>query len=130
MIKNDSIDYKPTCKAILNSQEHIRKKKKSKYGTNLKLQNILFRDHKLYFKFQLSNTSTLDYDFNFLKLYIQTKQRGKKKSMQSVLKKPIDSFHLPKKIIGGATASFVVAFDKFSIVKDKRLFIDLIEANG
>lgn len=130
MIKNDSIDYKPTCKAILNSQEHIRKKKKSKYGIKLELQNIVFRDHQLYFKFQLSNTSTLDYDLNFLKLYVQTKKRGKKKSMQSVLKKPIYSHQIPTKITGGATASFVVAYDKFSIAKDKRLLIDLNEANG
>ena len=99
----------------------------------ISLAHFVIRKQCLDCKFFIRSSDVvriLKYDLNFLKLYVQTKQRGKKKSMQSVLKKPIYSHQIPTKITGGAKASFVVAYDKFSMAKDKRLLIDLNEANG
>jgi hypothetical protein len=72
----------------------------------------------------------LDYDLNFLNLSIETRQKGKKKSLQSLHQEPIYKHHLPSKIIEGKMVRFVYVVPKFSLSNDRRAILELNEKDG
>ena len=79
---------------------------------------------------QIENKSTLDYDLNFLKLSIETRQKGKKKSLQRLYQKSIFKYNLPSKVAENETVRLVYVLPKFSISNDRRAVLELNEKNG
>ena len=69
-------------------------------GIVLSVENIVFDKEELYFVIQIENNSTLDYDLNFLNLSIETRQKGKRKSLQRLYQEPMYKHNLPSKIAG------------------------------
>ena len=96
----------------------------------LSINNIVFNKEELYFVIQIENKSTLDYDLNFLNLSIETRQKGKKKSLQKLFQEPIFKYKLPQRITEGEVVKLVYAMHKFSISNDRRLVLELNEKNG
>ena len=84
----------------------------------------------MYFVIEIENSSSLDYDLNFLKFYIETKKQGKRKSIQRLEQKPIYTHRLPVTIPENETRKMVFVLSKFSLAKDKRLVVALNERNG
>ena len=72
----------------------------------------------------------MDYDLNFLNLSIETRQKGKKKSLQSLYQEPIYKHHLPLKIAEGKMVRLVYEMPKFSLSNDRRAILELNEKNG
>jgi hypothetical protein len=96
----------------------------------LSVENIVFDTEQLYFVIQIENKSTLDYDLNFLNLSIETRQKGKKKSLQRLYLDPIYKHLLPSKIVENETVRFVYVLPKFSLSNDRRVILELNEKNG
>ncbi|WP_341220519.1 DUF4138 domain-containing protein [Polaribacter atrinae] len=131
----DSIDnrtyyYHKFCSYLLNRNQRIGRIKKRNEGIILSVENIVFDKEELYFVIQIENNSTLDYDLNFLNLSIETRQKGKKKSLQSLYQEPIYKHHLPSKIAEGKMIRFVYVLPKFSLSNDRRAIFELNEKDG
>lgn len=131
----DSIDnrkyyYLKFCSYLLDRKQRIGRIKKRNEGIVLSVENIVFDKDELYFVIQIENKSTLDYDLNFLNLSIETRKKGKKKSLQRLYQKPIYKHNLPDKILENGTVSFVYVMSKFSLSNDRRAILELNEKNG
>lgn len=129
-IDNRTYYYQKFCSYLLNRNQRIGRIKKRTQGIVLNVENVVFDKEELYFVIQIENNSTLDYDLNFLNLSIETRQKGKKKSLQSLYQEPIYKQHLPSKIAEGKMVRFVYVMSKFSLSDDRRAILELNEKNG
>ncbi|WP_179354353.1 DUF4138 domain-containing protein [Winogradskyella vidalii] len=129
-IEHDTYYYQKFCSYLLDLKQHFGYFTKRHSRVILSLENIVFDKEALYFVIQIRNNSTLDYDLNFLKLSIETRQKGKKKSLQRLYQEPIFKHHLPSKIAANETVRFIYAMHKFSLSKDRRVILELNEKHG
>lgn len=122
--------YEQFCFNLINRKQGIRKLKKQAQGVTLRIDNIVFDKEELYFVIQIENNSSLDYDFNFLNLSVQTRKKGKKKSMQSLYKEPVFKYNLPLKIKKKQAKKLIYVLPKFSISPERLVNLELNEKKG
>ncbi|WP_421810726.1 DUF4138 domain-containing protein [Flagellimonas sp.] len=122
--------YERACLYLLKQKQKIRALSKSKYGVILSIENIVFDKEELYFVIRIENGSSLDYDLNFLNLSVETRKKGKKKSLQSIGQEPIFKFGLPEKVKEKEIKKLVYVVPKFSISNERQLLLELNEKNG
>jgi len=129
-IDNRTYYYQKFCSYLLDRNQHIGRIKKRNEGIVLSVENIVFDKEELYFVIQIENNSTLDYDLNFLNLSIETRQKGKRKSLQRLYREPMYKHNLPSKISENETVRFVYVLPKFSLSDDRRAILELNENDG
>ena len=134
-ISDKSIDertyyYEKFCSYLLDRKYHFNYYKKRKQNVILNIENIIFDREELYFVIQIRNNSTLDYDLNFLNFSIETRQKGKRKSLQRLNQEPIYKHNLPTKIPENETVRFVYVLPKFSLSNDRRVILEMNEKYG
>lgn len=129
-IKNSAFYYQKFCSYLLDRKQRIGRIKERNEDIVLSIENIVFDKEELYFVIQIRNKSTLDYDFNFLKFAIQTRQKGNRKSLQSLYQEPLFTFNRPTKIAENETVRLVYVLPKFSISDDRRVIMELNEKDG
>ena len=130
LVDNSTYYYQKFCSYLLNRKQRIGRIKKRNEGVILTVENIVFDKDELYFVIHIENNSTLDYDLNFLNLSIETRQKGKRKSLQRLYQEPIYRHNLPSKIKENETARFVYVLPKFSLSDDRRAILELNEKDG
>lgn len=130
---NDSL-YVPKNDSLLRRIQNLPISQKLnytiEYGIMLGVKNILFANNRIYYVMQVRNNSKLPYEINSLELTIQTRKKNRRKSMQQILKRPIECNKTSMTIAPGQTSSFVRAYDKFSISDDRRVLISMRETQG
>ncbi|WP_405199329.1 DUF4138 domain-containing protein [Christiangramia sp. LLG6405-1] len=129
-VTNKENHYKKYAAFLLSKKQRKSSLNKRNQGVVLSIENIVFNTSELYFVIQVSNESSLDFDLNFLNLSIQTRQRGKRTSVQTLLEQPILQYNVPALIKADDTKRFVYVFSKFSISKDQKAVLELNEKNG
>ncbi|WP_237274482.1 DUF4138 domain-containing protein [Tenacibaculum ovolyticum] len=129
-IDNKTFYYTKFSSYLLDRKQRIGTILKRKERIVLSIENIVFDKEELYFVIQIENKSTLDYDLNFLNLSVETRQKGKKKSLQKLFLKPLFKYNVPTRIVEGEVARLVYVMPKFSIGNDRRLIVELNEKNG
>lgn len=129
-INNRNYYYQKFSSYLLEKKQRIGRIKKRNEGIVLSVENIVFDSEELYFVIQIKNNSTLDYDLNFLKLSVETRQKGKKKSLQRLYQEPLFKYNLPSKIKENETARFVYVIPKLSLSNDRRAILELHEKDG
>lgn len=127
---SSSEHYKDLCARLIKSRQRIGKIKKRNQGIVLNVENIVFLEEELYFVIEVKNNSTLDYDLNFLKLFVETRQKGKRKSVQRLYQKPLFAYSLPAKVREGEKTKLVYVLPKFSLSDERRAVLELNEQNG
>ena len=130
LVDNKTYYYQKFCSYLLKRKQRIGRIKKRNEGIILTVENIVFDKDELYFVIEIENNSSLDYDLNFLNLSIETRQKGKRKSLQRLYQKPIYKHNLPSKIKEGKTVRFVYVMPKFSLSNDRRAILELNEKDG
>lgn len=95
----------------------------------LHLKGIYFSHDLMFFSFQLSNLSNLDYDVDFMHLYIKDKKKSKRSSFQQKELVPLKIDNVTT-IAGQNTEAFVVAVPKFTIPDKKEFLFEVYEQNG
>ena len=133
--REDTIDistyyYNKFCSYLVDRKQRIGRIKKRNEDIVLRVENIVFDKEELYFVIQIENKSSLDYDLNFLKLSIETRKKGKKKSLQRLYQEPVFKYNLPSKVKENETVKLVYVLPKFSISNDRRAVLELNEKNG
>ncbi|TXD84492.1 DUF4138 domain-containing protein [Subsaximicrobium wynnwilliamsii] len=129
-VDNKTFYYTKFSSYLLDKRQRIATIQKRNEGIVLSIKNIVFDKEELYFVIEIENKSTLDYDLNFLNLSVETRQKGKKKSLQKLFEEPIFKYKLPQKITEGEVVRLVYVLPKFSISNDRRLVVELNEKNG
>jgi len=118
------------CKFLIHRKVKKPIARKKSYDIILSLDDVVFEEDKFYMTIGIKNTSSLDYDLNFLRSYIQTKKMGKKTSMQRILKVPVYQYRFPEKIEAKSSNRVILVFPKFSLSRDKKFIFELNEKNG
>jgi len=129
-IDNDTYYYQKFCSYLLDRRQYLGRYTRRNSGVILRVENIVFDKEELYFVIQIRNNSTLDYDLNFLNLSVETRQKGKRKSLQRLYKEPIFKHNLPTKIVVDETVRFIYVMPKFSLSNDRRVILELNEKAG
>jgi len=129
-IDNRMYYYQKFSYHLLERKQSIGRINKRSEGIILSVENIVFDKEELYFVIQIENKSTLDYDLNFLNLSVETRQKGKRKSLQRLYQEPIYIQNLPSKIAKNETVRFVYVLPKFSLSDDRRAILELSEKDG
>ncbi|MCK0123889.1 conjugative transposon protein TraN [Gelidibacter sp. F2691] len=129
-IDNRNYYYQKFSSYLIERKQRFGRNKKRTEGIVLSVENIVFDTEELYFVIEIKNNSTLDYDLNFLKLSIETRQKGKRKSLQRLYQEPIYIHNLPSKIAESETVRFVYVLPKFSLSNDRRAILELNEKDG
>src|SRR5690606_34535588 len=70
-----------------------------KHHIKLSVENIVFDRDELYIVINIENKSTLDYDLNYLNFYVNTRKKGKKKSLQNLYKEPLFKYNEPTVVL-------------------------------
>jgi conjugative transposon TraN protein len=118
------------------SREIIKKAPTYWIGSTMKksylaINNIYIHQDKLYFVMSVGNTSSINYDINYIKFYIVDKKKLKKASRQEIEKTPMFSFNNIETINAGTDDHPIIfVFEKFTIDNDKKLVIELGEKKG
>ena len=129
-IDNSTYYYNKFCSYLIDRKQRIGRLKKRNQGIVLSIENIVFDKEELYFVIQIENKSSLDYDLNFLKLSVETRKKGKKKSLQRLHQEPVFKYNLPSKVKENEMTRLVYVLPKFSISNDRRVVLELNERNG
>lgn len=129
-IDNTDYYYQKLSSYLLEREQRVGRIGKRTEGIVLRVENIVFDTEELYFVIEIKNNSTLDYDLNFLKLSIETRQKGKRKSLQRLYQEPLFKYNLPSKIKENETARLVYVLPKFSLSNDRRVILELNEKDG
>lgn len=115
---------------IVDTKRSIRFVSESKYKVGLSLRGIYIKDNVIFYHFRISNQSNISYDVDFLRFYIEDRQKVKRTASQEVNIKPIYVFGDADKIKGQTSEDVVYALEKFTIPDAKRLVIEMFEKNG
>ncbi|MFZ6012795.1 MAG: conjugative transposon protein TraN [Bacteroidota bacterium] len=115
---------------IVNTKRSIRFVSESKYKVGLSLRGIYIKDNVIFYHFRMDNQSNINYDVDFLRFYIQDRQKVKRTASQEVDVKPMYVFGNAEKIRGRTSEDVVYALEKFTIPDAKRLHIEMFEKNG
>ena len=129
-IDNTGYYYQKFSSYLLERKQRVGRIRKRTEDIVLSVENIVFDTEELYFVVEIKNNSTLDYDLNFLKLSIETRQKGKRKSLQCLYQEPLFKYNLPSKIKENETTRFVYVLPKFSLSNDRRVILELNEKDG
>tara|TARA_R110002051_G_scaffold194984_1_gene263217 strand:- start:2020 stop:2853 length:834 start_codon:yes stop_codon:yes gene_type:complete len=122
--------YERFCAYLLDRKRRIGRLKKRKEGVALSVENIVFDKDELYFAIQITNNSSLDYDLNFLNFSVETRQKGKKKSLQKLYQEPLFRYNVPSRISKYETVRLVYVLPKFSLSSERRVVLELNEKDG
>jgi len=122
--------YEKFCSFLLDRKQSIGRINNRNEGIVLSVENIVFDKEELYFVIKIDNKSTLDYDLNFLNLSVETRKKGKRKSLQRLCQEPLFRYNVPSKISESETVRFVYVLPKFSLSNDRRAILELNEKDG
>jgi conjugative transposon TraN protein len=97
----------------------------------VKAGQVGYRQETLFFPLHITNKSTVTYDIDFIKFYIQDKQVAKRTAEQAIELQPIYIYNAPnKKIESHSTVDQVFIFKKFTIPDKKQLVVEIYEKGG
>lgn len=130
VLADKEIYYKNFSSYLLQSKQRLGNLKKSQDGVQLKVENIVFHDSRLYFVMEINNGSPIDYEPAFLNIWVETRKKLKKKSIQKLPMEAVYKYRVPEIIPQGKSNRFVYVLPKFSIAEDKVVVIDLKEEHG
>lgn len=129
--QNVSLNSKQLADAILriNSTSAFMHQRGSSNGIRLKLEGVFLSSDVLFFRFNLANTSAIDYEISSIRFFIRDKHRMKRTSEQDRELLPISS-SMEGSAQSAKGETITIAFPKFTIAEGKRLVAELTEQNG
>lgn len=95
---------------------------------SLELNDLLYKEDVLYFALSLKNKGKIRYDLDFINFYTGTNQN--ESTNQNNELKILHKYLMPDELDGGKSVDFVIALKKFTLNKNKFLFINLGEKEG
>nr|WP_292960828.1 DUF4138 domain-containing protein [Muricauda sp. UBA7809] len=122
-------DVERFCDQLLRSKNEPLATKR-KRGVKLQLQNLVYNDNVTHLVMEVSNTSKIDFEVDYLNVYRVNGNKGRKASYQKLEMVPIYKYKMPSKIMNGSSKRFVYVLPKFVLGDNEELEIELKELNG
>lgn len=127
----DSIaNYKNICRKEIEKAPFYNRIYGAKDNIMVKLKSISYIKNDLYFTLILKNDSPLDYDINYLNIYLNSKNKKRNTTSQTINYQYKFAYNLPQKLYAGKTSEVVFVYNKFSINEKKILLVEMAEVNG
>jgi conjugative transposon TraN protein len=118
-------------KSIYKEDKHVVKHIGCKrFGIQYLLKGIYTHNGLLYFHTQLTNSSNVPFDVDFITFKIVDKKVAKRTAIQEQVILPLRAFNYITNVPGKKDDCTVFALDKFTIPDDKQLVVELNEKNG
>lgn len=96
----------------------------------LALKGVYATPHKIYFRIEIGNSSTINYDIDMTTFYIKGRKKVRTSTDEILQKFPINSYPAVNTIESNTIQEIVYEFDKFTISDNKLLYIDVAEVGG
>ena len=125
-----SLKYFKSFSAYLLKTRPKKLASKQKNGINLKLQKLVYHKSETYLVMEVSNTSGITFETDFLKVYRTSGNKKRKASYQRLEMKPIYVYNPPTKVWNGQSLRFVYVFPKYVLGDKEKLLVELQELNG
>lgn len=93
------------------------------------MDKIYVSGEKFYIKVVAQNKSNIDFNIDFVKFQIKNKRKIKRSSQQEIYMEPIFVYNKFDKLKGNSSNQMIFVLDKFTILKNKQLVLE-IEENG
>lgn len=104
----------------------VRRKK----GVKLQLQKMTYNASEVYLVFEIKNSTEIDFEIDYLKVYRVNGNKKRKASFQSLEHEVIYKRKMPKNIKNGEKNRFVYVLPKFVLGDGERLMFELKELKG
>ncbi len=104
-------------------------RKSKKYEMKLQLRTIHVAKDNLLFGFKILNRSNLDFDVDFMRMYIRDRKQIKRSSIQEIELLPVYKDNI-KKVAGTGKKRFVIIVPKFTIPDKKEFLVEVFEKDG
>jgi conjugative transposon TraN protein len=118
------------------AQLSLSKKKKvtglniNRFSIQLRVSGIFIHQDVMYFRVQLGNNSSINYDIDQLRFFIRDQKKSKRTASQETEVLPLFATSSISKISDHSELTLVFAVPKFTIPEKKLFTLELIEKNG
>ena len=132
-IKNNvsSKNEESICKTLVSQSDGLMKRNAVRYKTTyMYIKGIYVHGDRMYFRVFFENKSNIPYDFEYIAFYIREKKQKKNSTQERIQLLPDYAYNEAKQISPNGELEIVYSFPKFTIGKEKALFVDMIEKEG
>ena len=125
-----NLEYFKSFSTYLLKTKPKRMAAKQKNGIKIQLQKMIYHKSETYLVMEVSNTSGITFETDFLKVYSVSGNKNRKASYQRLEMKPTCIYNPPNKIWNGQSLRFVYVLPKFVLGNKEKLLVELQELNG
>lgn len=132
-VLNDSMNNKldcEYCQKLAKAPKTVKRITDDSYNVKVQINNLYYYDNKLYFVINIRNSSDIDYNLNYIKSYIDSRDANKNSSTQYLEKNPIGIYNANRSIKASSNRSYIFVYDQFTIDGNKNLVFEINENNG
>lgn len=122
-------NYPKLCSQLLRNPSPFNQVR-YKDGVSLKVTKSIYHSNEVYFVFEISNATEIDYEINSLDLFKVNGNKRRKSSYQELLLSPVYTHQMPKIVPKGQSYRFISVYPKFTLGKKEKLILKLDELNG
>ena len=116
------------CQYLIRQDKRITSRKRKKL--KLTLKQVVHRRGEVYVSLELENKSVIDYELDYIRLYVENGNNKKNASYQKILHEPVYTHQVPEVVRSKERKRFVLVFPKFTLGKQENLLIEMGERNG
>jgi hypothetical protein len=105
-------------------------KNKRKDGITLQVNKLLYNEGQVYAVFEIANNSGIDFETEYLSLFLVQGNKRRNSSYQKILQQPLLTYKFPDVIKNGERKRFVYVLRKFTVGERERVEVQLREKHG
>jgi len=115
---------------IIDNPKRVYGVKDEQWDMKASLIGIYIKAELQFYQLEFKNFSPIDYEIDFIRLYIRDKKKSKRTAIQEQEITPIYITGNKAEVLAGKQNAIVLALQKFTIPDDKYLAIEIREKNG
>ena len=128
--KMDSIHFGKACACFLKKSNGSSLKSKRKDGVILRLKAIRYFGKEVYLVMELENRSKIDFEVDFVEVFKEQGNPGRKSSYQKTKMDPLFLYQMPIVVPIGQKKRFVHVLPKFTLGDNEKVLVELREKGG
>ena len=105
-------------------------KSKRKKRLKLRVVDMIYNKNEVFMIFELENRSRIDFQLNYLNVYISQGSKRKNASFQKLQKEPVFEYEVPQLVESKDKCRFVYVFPKFTVGDNEKLEVEVRELKG
>lgn len=105
-------------------------KRKRRKGLVLEVKDLIYYKNDVFMVFEVENKSRIDFQLNYLNVYVSQGNSKRNASYQKLLKEPVYSFAVPKLVKAKEKNKFLYVFSKFTLGGNEKIEVEMREEQG